>query len=92
MNILKKLFNKKLKVLDNQKTFIKKNIGNIKIFDDVKIKVEDDLFDGWVYGNKSNVVYVVYTDKNNILQYAEFDIIRPLDRTELTQNNKTLIL
>ena len=64
MNILKKLFNKKLKVLDNQKTFIKKNIGNIKIFDDVKIKVEDDLFDGWVYGNKSNVVYVVYTDNS----------------------------
>lgn len=46
MNILKKLFNKKLKVLDNQKTFIKKNIGNIKTFDDVKIKIEDDLFDG----------------------------------------------
>lgn len=92
MNILKKLFNKKLKVLDNQKTFIKKNIGNIKTFDDVKIKIEDDLFDGWVYGNKSNIIYVVYTDKDNALQYAEFEIIRPLDRTELTQNNKTLIL
>lgn len=92
MNIFKRLFKSKSKILDDSKTFVNKNIGNIKVFDDVKIKIENDLFDGWIYGSKSNVIYIVYTDKDDTLQYAEFEITRPLDRTELTQNNKTLIL
>ncbi len=91
MNIFK-WFKRKEKNLKTQKSILDKSIGNIKIFDDVFIKEKDNLFDGWVYSKNSDTIYVVYTDCDQKLQYAEFKIERPLNKKESTQNNITLII
>lgn len=67
------------------------NIGNINVFDDVWIKSDDFIYSGWVFDKTSKYITVIYCSGNCLLD-AKFKIERPLDRTEITENNKTLIL
>ena len=67
------------------------NIGNIGIFDDVLIKSNDFVYPGWVFDKNNKYITVLYSSGNCLLE-AKFKIERPLDRTEITENNKTLIL
>ena len=91
MKWLKKIFGPKgTPVIEASKSL--KNISQIKQFDDVWVKIDNSIYDGWVTENKENTVYVVYTDDNNKLQDAVFKIERPLTRTTIEYNNKTLIL
>ena len=92
MKWLKKIFGIKEEptIVENLKSL--KNISQIKQFDDVWIKIDNNIYEGWVTENKENIVYIVYTDDNNKLQDAVFRIERPLTRTTIICNNKTLIL
>ena len=67
------------------------NIGNINIFDDVLIKSDDFVYPGWVFDKNNKYITILYSSGNCLLE-AKFKIERPLDRTEITENNKTLIL
>ena len=91
MKWLKKIFHKnipeKIIPVTNLKTIVE-----IKQFDDVWIKIDDFIYEGWVVNNEDNNIYIVYTDKNNKLQDIVFKIERPLNRTILENNRKVLIL
>ena len=91
MKWLEKIFHKnipeKIIPVSNLKT-----IAEIKQFDDVWIKIDDLIYEGWVVNNEDNNIYIVYTDKNNKLQDIVFKIERPLNRTVLENNRKVLIL
>ena len=90
MNIFKKWFCKKP---PNPVKIPEKNIlANIAQFDNVWIKLDNNIFEGWVVERVNNTVYTVYSDSDNKLQDATFTISRPLNRTTLEQNNKVLIL
>ena len=89
---LKNIFRTSKKINKEKSNVIQSiNIGNINIFDDVWIKVNNNIYPGWVFDKIGNNVHIVYFDNNCILD-AKFKIERPLDRIEITQNNKTLIL
>ena len=68
------------------------DLASVNIFDDVWIKVGSNIFSGWVVERNNGILYIVYTDGNKKLQDAVFKIERPLNRTEITQNEKTLLL
>ena len=96
MNFFKKWFNKnkspdikhiEIQNLDNQKILL-----NIKQFDDVWIKIDENIFEGWVTEKIGNVINIVYTDNNSKLEDATFIINRPLDRISIEQNGKILFL
>lgn len=70
----------------------KKLLGDIKQFDDVWIKISDTVFEGWITEIVQDKINIVYTDSNKKLQDISFTIERPLDRTILIENEKTLIL
>lgn len=90
MNIIEKLFNKS-KNVNKQNILSDINLGNVKIFDDVWIKEDDIIYDGWVFAKSSDYITIIYSKKQSVYD-ASFKIERPLDRTIITQNNKTLIL
>ena len=90
MNIFKKIFNESNNsIKSNILTDI--NIGNIRIFDDVWIQEDDIIYNGWVFAKSNDYITVIYSKNHNIYD-AYFKVERPLDRTKITQNNKTLIL
>lgn len=90
MNIFKKIFKESNNsIKSNILTGI--NIGNIRIFDDVWIQEDDIIYNGWVFAKSSDYITVIYS-KNHDICDAYFKVERPLDRTKITQNNKTLIL
>mgnify|MGYP007012548189 CR=1 FL=1 len=92
------LFKKWLKLKKEEEKTIESPIkpditlGTVKDYDDVNIKIGNELYSGWVYGRTAEKIYVVYTNAENKLDYAEFTIERPLNRKEVTENNITLIL
>lgn len=90
MNIFKKLFSKSEDSTETN-TLMDINLGNVKIFDDVWIQEDDNIYDGWVFAKSSDYITIVYSKKHGVYD-ASFKIERPLDRTKITQNNKTLIL
>lgn len=97
MKWLKKIFDIKEEKKDSVPKIIEKpknlkTISQIKQFDDVWIRIDGVIYEGWVTENKENIVYIVYTDNNNKLQDAVFKIERPLTRTTIENNNKLLIL
>lgn len=93
-NFFKKLFRISPKKEEIVQTVPENNatLLNLKQFDDVWIQVDSNIFSGWVVERHDNIAYIVYTDENKKLQDALFKIERPLNRTEITQNKKTLFL
>ena len=69
----------------------KLTIGTLKQYDDVKVLIDDVLYDAWVIDKKHNLVEVTYNDINELPKFIKFRLERPLDRTEITENNITLI-
>lgn len=67
-------------------------LNDIKQYDDVQIKIGDNIYEGWVVEKKENVVFIVYTDSSGRLIDTTFTIIRPYNRNRLEQSGKTLIL
>lgn len=67
------------------------NLGNVDIFDDVWIEENGNIYDGWVFAKNCDYITIIYSKKQGVHE-ASFKIERPLDRTKITQNNKTLIL
>lgn len=90
MNIFKKLFSKSEDSTETN-TLTDINLGNVKIFDDVWIQEDDNIYDGWVFAKSSDYITIIYSKKRDVYDVS-FKIERPLDRTKITQNNKTLIL
>ena len=68
------------------------NLANVKQFDDIWIKDGNFIFDGWVTKKENNYIYIVYTDNDNKLQEISFKIERPLNRTQIENDNKILYL
>jgi len=91
MGLFKRWFKKDYK---NIEVPIKQEItlGTLKEYDDIQVKIGNDTYDGWVYAKSGQNIYVVYTNKDNKLEYAEFIIERPLNRKEITVNNITFII
>lgn len=90
MGLFKRLFKKHKNIEIKSQDDL--NLGNIKIYDDVIIKINNCEFPGWVYGKTSQKIHIVFTNQDSQLEYAEFTIERPLNRKEITENNITLIL
>lgn len=67
-------------------------LNDIKQYDDVQIKIGDNIYEGWVVEKKENVVFIVYTDNSGKLIDTTFTITRPYNRSRLEQSGKTLIL
>lgn len=88
----KKLFSKKPEILIEKENIVKGvNIGNINIFDDVIVKINNKTYSGWVFDKTNTVLTIVYLDGSKLLE-TKFKIERPLDRIQIDENNKTLIL
>ena len=68
------------------------NLFEIKQFDDVWIKINDKIFEGWVVERVDDIIQIIYTDENLKLQDADFKIERPFTRDNIQQNGKTLFL
>ena len=99
MNIFKNWFKKSKKVTEKQESKSIKSIkpsnfdlNSISQFDDVWIKIDNKIYEGWVVDRIENNINIVYSDSNNKLQDAFFKIERPFNRNYITQNNKTLLL
>lgn len=95
MNFLKKLFGKKSDSVQEEPVTSNKsnlNLANVQQFDDAFVKIGDQMFEGWVVEKTNSTINVVYTDNNKKLHVENFKLERPLNRTELEQNGKTLIL
>ena len=95
MNIFKKIFKWGSKTKEKSppvSVLAQVNLANIKQFDDVWIKENDLIFEGWVVKKEGGVLFIVYTDNNKKLQDALFKIERPLDRTQIEDNGKILYL
>lgn len=93
MGFLKKLFGKKSSnTVPETITSPNITLANLQQFDDVKVKINNDVFEGWVLDRIGNKVNIIYADNNKKLINVSFTLERPLDRTVLEQNNKTLIL
>ena len=95
MNIFKKIFKWGSKTKEKSppvSVLSQINLANVKQFDDVWIKENDLIFEGWVVKKEGGVLFIVYTDSNKKLQEISFKIERPLDRTQIENNNKILYL
>ena len=95
MNIFKKIFKWGSKTKEKSppvSVLAQVNLANIKQFDDVWVKENDLIFEGWVVKKEGGVLFIVYTDNNKKLQDALFKIERPLDRTQIEDNGKILYL
>ena len=69
-----------------------KFLNEIKVYDDVLVSFNNEKpLLGWVVEKKGNFIEVVYTDKDQ-LKTTTFTISRPYNRTQIIQDNKTLIL
>ena len=89
-NLFKKLF--KTKVVKKPIPSKEINLSNIKQSDDVWLKIDGKIFEGWVVEKVFNILYISYTNEFNKLEDAEFTIERPLDRTFIEQEGQTLYL
>lgn len=97
--ILPKLIEKLKKILiltksQSQPTISAKQkfLNEIKVYDDVLVSFNNEKpLLGWVVEKKGNFIEVVYIDKDQ-LKTTTFTISRPYNRTQIIQDNKTLIL
>ena len=91
MGFFKRLFSKKEEPIPSPSKEI--SLSDIKQFDDVWIKINDYVCEGWVVSVKNGIINIVYTDKiTKRLEDIIFKIERPLNRNKLEQNNKVLYL
>ncbi len=87
MCIFKKLFKQTPKIV-----LPKKTLADIKKFDDVWIKIDDQLFEGWVVERVGDALLIVYSNANNQLIEVRILIKRPYDKTFFKNENITLLL
>lgn len=64
-----------------------KTLKDLDYLDSVWIKEDGELFEGWVFDFTRRCVIVVY---GNDLRDFRFRLEKPLDRTELEQDDKVL--
>lgn len=74
------------------KTKTKKILGEVQQFDDVWIKISENVYEGWITEIVQDKIAIVYTDADKHLRDITFKKERPLDRTIVVEENKTLIL
>lgn len=90
MGFFKRLFSKK--EVSNPSPVKELSLSDIKQFDDVWVKINGYVCEGWVLSVENGIISIVYTDSNKRLEETTFKIERPLNRTILEQNNKVLYL
>ena len=63
------------------KTIPKKVLSDLNVYDDVWIKDNNNIYEGWVIERSKKFISVIYSDSENKLQDIKFLIDRPLDRS-----------
>lgn len=69
-----------------------KDLSTLKQFDDVWVKIKDEIYEGWVVNIVNTDIQIVYTDKDNKLKDISFLKERPLNRTCIEKTNCSLLL
>lgn len=91
MNFLQKLFKKPITpIIESIEK--SKNLNDIKQFDDIWVKFQDKICEGWVTNRDGSTVSIVYSSPEGRLLETNFTIERPLNREIIEQNNKTFYL
>lgn len=89
LDILKKILspNTDSRLLSKLKT-----VQDLEIFDTVWLKSSDGVINkGWIFDlTKKHIIVVIYDKNGNSTDYR-FNITRPLDQTQLIQNNNVLL-
>lgn len=62
-------------------TLPKKVLSELNVYDDVWIKDQENIYEGWVIERSKKFISIVYSDLENKLQDIKFLIDRPLDRS-----------
>lgn len=83
IRFIQNLFQKESKSINKPQ----KTIQDLDILDSVWIREEGVLFEGWVFDITRRCIIVVY---GKDLRDFRFRLEKPLDRTEIEQNNKIL--
>jgi hypothetical protein len=92
MNFLKKLFEKPKTPIVTKEILPEKNLNDLHQFDDVWIKFNDNVCEGWVTGRDGDTLSIVFSDIDNRLLETTFTIERPYNRQSMEQNKKVLYL
>ena len=91
MSFWKNLFNKKDKpIISDKKEYA--ILSEIKVFDDVFVKINNSIYPGWVTARDGNIVTILCEKPNNEIFETDFTIKRPLNRNYLEDQNKVLYL
>lgn len=64
-----------------------KSVKDLDIFDDIWVKDNEDVFQGWVYDISRRCITVVYGE--GLYDY-KFQIPRPMNVSKIVQGDKTL--
>lgn len=73
-------------------TTYKATISDIKVFDDVYVRINGDILSGWVTERNGNKIMVLCENKDKTIFETSFTIKRPLDRDYIDEENKVLYL
>lgn len=90
MSFFDKIFKKNVEepTLTPSKAFI----SDIKVFDDVYVRINGDVLSGWVTERNGNKIVVLCENKDKTIFETDFTIKRPLDRDYIDEENKVLYL
>ena len=67
-------------------------IEDLKVFDDLYLKMDNKIYEAWVTEKKSKKILICYTDDENKLQEIGFIIDNLLNKSIITENNRMLII
>lgn len=90
MSFFDKIFKKNVE--EHTLTLSKATISDIKVFDDVYVKINGDILSGWVTERNGNKIMVLCENKDKTIFETSFTIKRPLDRDYINEENKVLYL
>ena len=90
MSLFSRIFKKKVE--EPTSTLSKVTISDIKVFDDVYVKIKDKILPGWVTERKGNKIMVLCENDDKTIFETAFTITRPLDRDFINEENKVLYL
>ena len=90
MSFFGKIFKKKVE--EPTLSPSKVTISDIKVFDDVYVKIKDDILPGWITERNGNRITVLCENKDKTIFETGFTIKRPLDRDFIDEENKVLYL
>lgn len=90
MSFFDKIFKKNVE--EPTLTPFKATISDIKVFDDVYVRINGDVLSGWVTERNGNKIIVLCENKDKTIFETDFTIKRPLDRDYIDEENKVLYL